>query len=143
MTDTKSKSPWISHAILIGIVYALIGVFFGVPNTHVQAWRYAAWIASAIVYATHIYYEYFRQRNSAKSTALHVAIAVAIGGLALAIGAVFHSFFVSPNYSRWRFGLALVLWPVLTGLPAFVVALAITVLLNLFRRNKSTTDSLQ
>ena len=136
MTDAQSKPPWISHAILIGIVYALIGVFFGVPNTHVQAWRYAAWIASAIVYATHIYYEYFRQRNSAKSTALHVAIAVAIGGLALAIGALFHSLFASPNYSRWRFGLALVLWPVLTGLPAFVVALGITVMLNLFRPNK-------
>jgi len=136
MPNLQNRPLWISHAILIGIVYALIGVFFGVPNTHVQAWRYAAWIASAIVYATHIYYEYFRQRNSAKATALHVAIAVAIGGLTLAIGAVFHSFFVSPNYSRWRFGLALVLWPVLTGLPAFVVALVITVLLNLFRPNK-------
>ena len=143
MTDAQSKPPWISRLILIGIVYALIGVFFAVPNTHVQAWRYAAWIASAIVYATHIWYEYFRQHNSAKSTALHVAIAVAIGGLALAVGAVLNSLFASPNYSRWRFGLALLLWPIITGLPAFVVALGITVLLNLFRPNKSTTDSLQ
>ena len=139
MTDARSKPSWISHAILIGIVYALIGIFFTIPNTHVQAWRYAAWITSAIVYATHFCYEYFRQRNTAKSTALHVAIAVAIGGLALAIGAVFHSLFVSPNYSRWRFGLALMLWPILTGLPAFVVALVITLLLNLFRPSKSTT----
>ena len=136
MTDTQSKPLWINHAILIGIVYALIGVFFGVPNTHVQAWRYAAWIASAIVYATHIWYEYFRQRNSAKSTALHVAVAVAIGGLALAILALFHSLLAPPNYSRWRFGLALMLWPILTGLPAFVVALVITVLLNRFRPSK-------
>ena len=136
MTDVQSKPPWISHAILIGIVYALIGIFFAVPSTHVQAWRYAAWITSAVVYATHICFEYFRQRNSAKSTALHVAIAVAIGGFALAIGAVLHSLFVSPNYSRWRFGLALVLWPILTGLPAFVVALVITLLLNLVRPSK-------
>src|SRR5262250_3513701 len=136
MTDVQSKPPWISHAILIGIVYALIGIFFAVPSTHVQAWRYAAWITSAIVYATHICFEYFRQRNSAKSTALHVAIAVAIGGLALAIGAVIHSLFVSPNYSRWRFGLALVVWPILTGVPAFVVALVITLLLNLVRPSK-------
>ena len=139
MTNLQNRPLWIDHAILIGIVYAVIGVFFAVPSTHLRAWRYAAWITSAIVYATHICFEYFRQRNSAKSTALHVATAVAIGGLALAIGAVFHSLFVSPNYSRWRFGLALVLWPILTGLPAFVVALVITLLLNLVRPSKSTT----
>jgi hypothetical protein len=136
MTDAQSKPVWISHAILIGILYCVIGVFFAIPNTHVQTWRYTAWISSAIVYATHICYEYFRRRNSAKSTALHVAIAVAIGGLGLAIGAIFHSLFAAPNYSRWRFGLALVLWPILTGLPAFVVALVITLLLNLIRPSK-------
>ena len=139
MTDAQSKPSWISRAILIGIVYALIGVFFAVPNAHVQAWRYAAWITSAIVYATHIWYEYFRQRNSAKSTALHVATAVAIGGLGLAIGAFFHSLFDQPNYSRWRFGLALLLWPILTGLPAFVVALLITFLLSRFRSSTPQT----
>ena len=136
MTNLQNRPLWIDHAILIGIAYAVIGVLFAVPNTHVQAWRYAAWIASAIVYATHICYEYFRLRNSAKSTALHVAIAVAIGGLGLAIGALFHSLFAPPNYSRWRFGLAVMLWPILTGLPAFVVALVITVLLNRFRPSK-------
>ena len=135
MTDALSKPPWIRHAILVGILYPVIGVFFAFPNTHVQAWRYAAWIVSAIVYATHICYEYFRQGNSAKSTALHVATAVAIGGLALAIGALFHSLLDPPNYSRWRFGLALMFWPILTGLPAFIVALVITVLLN--RRHPS------
>lgn len=139
MTNLQNRPPWIDHAILIGILYAVIGVFFAVPNNHIQVWRYAAWIASAIVYATHICYEFFRQRNSAKSTAFHVAIAVAIGGLGLAIGALLHSLFVPPNYSRWRFGLALVLWPILVALPAFVVALVITVLLNLFRPSKSTT----
>ena len=136
MTEAQSKPLWITTAILVGLVYCAIGILFAVPNTDVQAWRFAAWIMSAIVYSTHIWYEYFRLRNSAKSTALHVAIAVAIGGLGLAIGALVHSFFAPPNYSRWRFGLALVLWPILTGLPAFVVALVITVLLNLIRPSK-------
>ena len=136
MTNLQNRPLWMDHAILIGIVYAVIGVFFAVPSTHVQAWRYAAWITSAIVYATHICFEYFRQRNSAKSTALHVAIAVAIGGLGLAIGALFHSLFAPPNYSRWRLGLALILWPILTGLPALIVALVITLLLNLLRPSK-------
>ena len=136
MTEAQSKPLWITNAILVGLVYCAIGILFAVPNTHVQAWRYAAWIASAIVYATHICYEYFRLRNSAKSTALHVAIAVAIGGLGLAIGALFHSLFAPPNYSRCRLGLALILWPILTGLPAFIVALVITLLLNLLRPSK-------
>ena len=30
-----------------------------------------------------------------------------------------------PDYSRWRFVLALVAWPIITALPAFIVALAI------------------
>jgi hypothetical protein len=30
---------------------------------------------------------------------------------------------VPPNYQRWRFVLALVVWPVITASPAFLVAL--------------------
>ena len=136
MTGTQHHPLWISIAILVGVVYSAIGILFAVPNTHMQAWRFAAWIMSAIVYATHIWYEYFRLRNSGKSTALHVATAVGIGGLGVAMGALVHSLLAPPNYSRWRFGLALILWPVLTGLPAFVVALVISVLLNRFHPNK-------
>jgi len=139
LTISKNHSSWISNAVLVGLVYAVIGIFFAVPNTLVRAWRLAAWITSALVYATHICYEYFRLRNSSKSTALHVATAAGIGALGLAIGAVVHSLFAPPDYSRLRFALALVLWPLLTGLPAFVVALVITSLLNLFRPAKSTT----
>ena len=139
MTGSQNQPPWISNAILIGVLYSVIGILFGLPTSHVQAWRFAAWITSAVIYATHIWYKYFRGRNSATATALHVATAVGIGAFGLAIGAVVHSLVASPDYSRWRFGLALVIWPLVTGLPAFLVALIITLLLNLFRQNKATT----
>jgi len=136
MTGAQNHPLWISNAILVGVAYTAIGILFAVPNTHVQAWRFAAWIMSAIVYATHIWYEYFRLRNSGKSAALHVATAVGIGGLGVAMGALVHSLFAPPHYSRWRFGLALILWPILTAIPAFIVALVTTLLLNLLRPSK-------
>jgi hypothetical protein len=139
MTGSQNQPLWITNAILIGVLYCVVGILFAAPATHVQVWRFAAWITSAIIYATHIWYEYFRIRNSPKATALHVAIAVGIGGLGLAIGALIHALIAPPGYSRMRFGLALVLWPILTGLPAFLVALVITLLLNLIRPSKSTT----
>jgi hypothetical protein len=94
-------------------------------------WRLAAWVASAALYAGHIAYERLRLRNSSRSTALHVAVAVAIGGFALAVAAVVHSLIAPPNYSRWRFILALVAWPLITAVPAFVIALAATAVLAL------------
>ena len=139
MTSSQNQPLWITNAILIGVVYSVIGILFAAPTTQVQAWRFAAWVACALVYATHIWYEYFRVRNSAKVAALHVAIAVGIGALGLAVGAIVHSLFAPPEYSRMRFLLALVIWPLVTGLPAFLVALVITLFLNLFRPNRSTT----
>src|SRR5690242_20520413 len=100
MRGSQNQQLWISNAILIGVVYCVIGILLAAPTTHVQAWRFAAWIVCAAVYATHIWYEYFRVRNSAKATALHVAIAVGIGAFGLAIGAVVHSLLAPPNYSR-------------------------------------------
>ena len=110
--------------MVIGVLYSVIGVVFALPS-NVRIWRPAAWVASAALYAAHIAYEHLRQRNSSLSKALHVAVAVAIGGFGLAVAAIIHSLFVPPNYSRWRFVLALMVWPIVTALPAFIVALAI------------------
>ena len=121
--------------LLIGLLYAVIGVVFALPSSRVQIWRLAAWLISAVLYAGHIGYESFRLRNAARFTALHVSSAVAIGGFALAVAATVHSFFVAPNYHRSRFMVALVVWPLLTGIPAFFVALAAAAVMNAFRRN--------
>src|SRR5206468_8202439 len=85
------RQSWVRTAVLLGIGYALVGIAFAVPATHMQAWRLAAWVVSAMGYAVHIAYERFRLQNSPGSAALHVAFAVALGAFGLAVGANIHS----------------------------------------------------
>ena len=122
--------PWLRAAILVGVVYALVGIAFAVPATHVQAWRLAAWVVSAIAYAAHIAYEHFRLRNSSLSAALHVALAVALGAFGLAVGANIHSLSTgSTDQHRQLLLLSLAIWPLITALPALLVALGISAVL--------------
>src|SRR5437660_12062689 len=86
--------PWIMTAVLLGIFYASVGIVFAIPTDHVKSWRLAAWVISALAYGFHICYERFRLRNSPLSAALHVASAVALGALGLAVEANDHSLVV-------------------------------------------------
>jgi len=116
--------------VLLGVGYALIGILFALPSTHVQAWRLAAWVVSAAGYACHISYERFRLRHAPGSAALHVALAVALGAFGLAVGANVHSLSVeSTSQHRQLLLLSLGLWPILTALPAYLVALGTSVVL--------------
>lgn len=122
------RRPWIRAALLVGLAYLIIGRVFAFPTDHVQMWRLAAWIVSGTVFAAHIWYEHFRLRNSIRTAALHVALAVAIGALALAVAGMTRSLYTtSAIHPAWLF--ALLLWPAFTAVPAFLVALAIGALL--------------
>ena len=121
MGESPSHS-WIRTAVFLGIGYATVGNVFVVPTTHVQAWRLAAWVVSAIGYAAHIAYERFRLQNSPGSAALHVAFAVALGAFGLAVGANIHSLYAGSTQHRRLLLLSLGIWPVITALPAFLVA---------------------
>ena len=129
-----SESPrrtWVRTVVLLGIGYALVGIVFAVPTSHVRAWRLAAWAVSAVGYAAHIAYERFRLRNSPGSAALHVALAVALGAFVLAVGANIHSLSAgSVNQHRQLLLLSLGIWPVITALPAFLVALGANLVLG-------------
>jgi hypothetical protein len=104
---------------VIGIVFATLAGRAASNQIRV-AWRLAAWLTSAGAFAAHIGYERVRLRSSPGSTALHASLAVALGAFGLAVAANVHAQAVSGR----RPLLALVLWPVITALPAFVVALA-------------------
>jgi hypothetical protein len=124
------RQSWVRTAVFLGIGYALVGIVFAVPAIHVQAWRLAAWVVSAIGYAAHIAYERFRLQNSPGSAALHVAFAVALGAFGLAVGANIHSLSAgSTNQHRQLLLLSLGIWPVITALPAFLVAFGANVVL--------------
>ena len=81
----------------------------------------AAWVF-AVVYAAHIAYEHFRLGSRAAALALHVALAAALGAFLLAAAATLHAMRGTPRAPYWLYLLALVLWPLMTGVPAFVVA---------------------
>ena len=120
----SSQQPWIRVIVILGIAYAFVGIVFAMPASHAKVWRVAAWVVSAIAYAAHICYERFRFRNRPRSAALHVALGVALGSFGMAVGANIHLLSVgSTNEQRRLLLLALGLWPIITALPAFLVAL--------------------
>lgn len=120
--DTSRRQPWVRAAVLVGVVYFLIGRLFTLPADHLRVWRLAAWVISGAAYAAHIGYERFRLRNSPRSMALHAALAVAIGAFGLAVAGMLRSLLAASGI-RLSWLLALVVWPVATGVPAFLVAL--------------------
>ena len=113
--------PWIRAALLAGVAYVVIGRVFAVPTDHVQAWRLAAWAISGVVYAAHIWYEHFTLRNSPRVAGAHVAMAVAIGGFGLAVAGLIHSL-SSGSGIRPAWLIAIVIWPVMLAIPAFLGA---------------------
>jgi peptidoglycan/LPS O-acetylase OafA/YrhL len=112
--------------LLIGVVYIVAGLLFAslaksAPTNQVRVgWRLAAWLISAIAFAAHIGYEHTGLRSSPRTTALHASLAVALGAFGIAVAASIHGYTTHHPFPAF----ALVLWPVLTALPAFVVALA-------------------
>jgi len=129
---------WLGCALLVGTLYLIIGVGFAplsVPS--VVFWRRAAWMVSAVLYAAHIGYEHLGLRSSPRLTALHVAVAAAVGAFGLAAAAIAHSILTGTgNLHLLR--IALLIWPLIAGIPAFVVALLLTVVLDRVPRSRPT-----
>jgi hypothetical protein len=121
--DSSRHQPWISAALLLGALYLLVGRAFAAPATHAQEWRLAAWMVCGVAFAAHIAYEHFSLRHSPLLVAWHAALAVAIGAFLLAVAAMIHSLWITSKLRPIWF-LALFLWPAITAVPAFLVALA-------------------
>ena len=126
--------------ILVGVAYFVVGIALGTftgwsaSNQMRVTWRLLAFLLSAVAFAVHIGYEHFRLGNSPLVTASHASMAVAVGAFALAVAANVHSLWVtSSNHGLLAF--ALVAWPALTAIPAFVVALVAAAGLGLRRRS--------
>ncbi len=131
-----SSRSWVRALLLVAVAYAAIGIVFArlaVDANHVRVWRLAAWLASAVVAAAHIWYEQYRLGSAPRPTALHAAGAVALGAFGLALAANVHWLFAGTHGQRPPL-LALPVWPVVTALPAFLAALAIAAVLARFRR---------
>jgi len=125
MIPSASK-PWIGAALLVGVLYLVVGIVFGELASRPPSprfWRLAAWVVSAMAFAAHIGYERFRLRHAPVAAALHASLAVAFGAFGLAAAATIRSAVTGTGNLR-LLALALVAWPVLAAVPAFLVALA-------------------
>lgn len=134
MLDARLRQS-VGLVVLVGLTYAAIGIAFAWPTTHVRMWRLAAWLVSAAVFAAHLSFEAFSLRRTPRRAATHVALAVALGAFGLALGALAHSLRVGSSSEHRRLVLiALVAWPVITAVPAFVVAMVAGGVLAWWRR---------
>ena len=128
--DDSGRRRWLVAAILVGMFYLAVGLTSAAlagaaaSERMVFTWRLSAFIARGLAFAAHMGYERFGLRNTAWPTAWHTAAAVAIGGFALALAANIHDLGSASGY-RPRMLIALVAWPLLTAVPAFVVALVV------------------
>ena len=126
--------------LLVAAVYAVVGVVTAALARSPQVttfWRLAAWLLSLIAFLSHIAYEHFRLRSTARNLALHVAAAVALGMFVLAAAGPVRTYWGTPRF--WQVSvLSLVLWPIITGVPAFLAALVSGLILRrLGGRDKS------
>jgi hypothetical protein len=130
--------PAIRRVVLIGLAYFVIGEAFialagSVTGPMRIAFRLAAWLISLAVFASHVRYEYARLDNPPSTTAWRAATAVAFGAFGVALVAYIRSRLESPDHHTSMVA-TLVAWPVLAGIPAFLVALVATVIAGMVAR---------
>ena len=138
--NNSGRERWLSTAILCGVIYLAVGLA-SIPLAAAAAsdqmrsfWRLSAFGITGVVFAAHIAHEHFQLRNTARPTAWHASVGVALGALGLALAANFHDLRSASGY-RPKMLIALVAWPALTAVPAFLVALVVAALLGLRRRS--------
>jgi pimeloyl-ACP methyl ester carboxylesterase len=138
--NAPDRQRWFRMVVLLGAVYFVFGVAFAAfagwseSNWMHETWNRLGFLASAVAFALHIGYEHFRLRTSSLVTASHVSMAVALGAFALAVSANIHGYRVGSS-NRRLLTFALVAWPAITAIPAFVVALVAAAGLSLRRRS--------
>ncbi len=138
--NASVRQPWLRAVILLGALYLVTGLAFGAfagwsaSNQMRVTWRLLAFVTSAVAFAVHIGYEHFRLGNSRLRTAAHASMAVAVGAFGLAVAANIHGVWVASSHQRSP-AFALVAFPAVTAIPAFVVALVVAAGLGLRRRS--------
>ena len=115
---------------VIGVAFAFIDSPFGV-----RFWRLAAWAGSAVVFGVHFVYEQRRQSPPLR-TAWHLTFAVALGAFVLAVWVLAYGSVTGARRSALA-PFALVLFPLFSGVPAFVIALVAAVVTNKLHRAHS------
>jgi len=140
MKETHGRR-WLWTILIIGAIYCIDGIVFGKfaewseSHTMVFIWRLTSWLTCALLFAGHIWYEYFRNSNSPRKTALYTSSAVAVGAFGLAVAANIHAQFVT-SANQLLLALSLIIWPILTAVPAFIIVFVLTSIIQHFHKRK-------
>jgi hypothetical protein len=124
--------------MLVGIIYLAVGLASAELAKSASSdrirflWRLSPFIISGLVFLAHLAHEHFRLGHTAKWTALRASLAVAVGAFALALLANIHDLGSATGY-RPRMLVAVVAWPLLTGVPAFVIGLVLAAGLRILK----------
>ena len=146
--DRPAHQRWLRSAMFFAIVYPVVGITFaalGNPSASNEmriTWRLAAWVVCAAAFAAHLAYEHFRLRSSPLRAAWHVSAAVSLGAFALAVWVNVHAHWGASRHQSPLAPLALVVFPAVTGIPAFVVALVVVAVLARMCRRSSQRERL-
>jgi hypothetical protein len=127
---TNARHTVRPYLILVGLLYTVVG--FGTGEmarmaSSVRAgniWRLAGWVLSFLVFAGHLVYERRWRSKPTATAAWHIAVAVGVGAFVLAIVGPVRSHWGAADFGRATL-LSLLLWPIVTGVPAFLVALIV------------------
>ena len=131
--SVQRRTLWI--VLLFAAVYLVIGIAFAAFSDlatktamHLM-WRRLAWLVSGVAFAAHMAYEHFQRGSPPRMTAIHSSIAAALGAGGLAVAANLHERMAASRY-RPSIAIALLAWPLLTVVSAFVVAMVGATVLN-------------
>ena len=98
------KTTAMRAMLLLGVFYCVVGLVSGslagraASHQALVAWRWAAWVISAIAFGAHIVYEQVGLHTSPRITALHVSCAAGLGAFGLAAAANIHGLRVSSGH---------------------------------------------
>lgn len=128
--------PWLRAALLAAAVYFLVSglalaEIAGRATTEPArfAWRMTSWVIGALTITAHIAYEQLRLGSRPMVAALHVSLGVAIGMALLAASALIRALATHTGRPE-LLGLAIVLWPVVAGVPTFLATFVASLLLR-------------
>ena len=133
-SEPTTRAGWLGRALIYALIYVLIGVVFAALAGRsgfvgARVWRFAAWLCSAIAFGTHVQHERVTVGRSAAATAWHAAFGAAVGAFGLALAAIVHRHLAGMRPSG-LLGAALVIWPAMTAIPAFLVGIAAAMLMR-------------
>ena len=116
----RTVTPFAVAYVMVGIVTAQLSGSAASMHARI-AWRLVAWGVSVLLFGSQLGVERIRLNNTTLRSALHTSAAVALGALALAAAGPVRAHWGTDSQQRAL--MALLLWPVLTGVPALIVAL--------------------